>query len=480
MPQIDRALEGPRNLFKDKLLATLIASAVVVSFVTMVLAPAINDTSARITYTNHAPILINDSADFAVQAALPGNNWAGDGTQGNPYVIQNYSIDASSNEGIAILDTNAYFIIRGCWVYLGNMGMGAFDGIYLYNCTNGTLIDNALTDNGRGIRLVSSSNNTLSNNSCTANDIEGILLSADSNDNILSDNNCSNNVDAGIRVTDSSGSTVSNNTCLGNFDGIDFLRSSGNTVFNNTVGDNVNADSCGIWLLQSTDNTIVNNTCSNTCYGLALTESSNNSISNNSCYLNDEDGIFFYSSDNNTLRGNTCSNNTNSGLTLDFSCDNNTFLNNTFSGNAYNGISIYTSSNNTFSDNNLSGNIQYGLYIWDSASSNNIIWNNTFIHNNGTGDAYNPTHIQAYDNGTSNRWNSTSTYGNWWSDWRAPDADVNGIVDNPYNISGSIGAKDLYPRTDAQFIPEFSDITIPAVGLMLIIVLMLGRTRNRP
>jgi len=63
---------------------------------------------------------------------------------------------------------------------------------------------------------------------------------------------------------------------------------------------------------------------------------------------------------------------------------------------------------------------------------------------------YNASHIQTYDAGTNNRWNISGSphgYGNYWSDWTTPDADSNGVVDIPYSIPGSAGAKDYYPLT---------------------------------
>jgi len=107
-----------------------------------------------------------------------------------------------------------------------------------------------------------------------------------------------------------------------------------------------------------------------------------------------------------------------------------------------------------------------------------MIWNNIFYHNNGTGDTYDPLLVQAYDDGTNNWWNSTEGYGNFWSDWTTPDNDFNGIVDIPYNISGSSGAKDYYPQTIAPIIPEPSILIL--AGIMMMLFLIIGRTRKKP
>ena len=54
--------------------------------------------------------------------------------------------------------------------------------------------------------------------------------------------------------------------------------------------------------------------------------------------------------------------------------------------------------------------------------------------------------VQCIDNGTNTHWN-LSNQGNYWDDWTSPDSNTDGIVDNPYNLVGTAGAKDFYPRT---------------------------------
>jgi len=307
-----------------KVLVISLVIAMILSYVAIMVgvAPASN-VPAHISYTSHATISINGNADFATQATA--NSWSGDGSPGNPYVVQGYDIDATSANGIYILNTNVHFIVRDCYVHGGGLN---FNGIHLESSTNGII-----------------SNNTYSNNWC------GIALST-SNNNTLSNNNCSSNIAHGIHLSISSNNTLSNNTC-----------------------------------------------CSNIQEGIYVETSSND----------------------NTLSNNTC-------------CSNNQF-----------GIYLYFSSNSTIVWNHLCNNSGYGVFI--ESGSNNRIWSNTFINNFGAGSIYNVLHIQAYDDSANNRWNS-SGYGNYWSDWTMPDKDKNGIVDIPYNISGSVGIKDCFPLSD--------------------------------
>ena len=76
-------------------------------------------------YTPHDPISINSDADFAAQAASEG--WPGDGSEGNPFIIQDLEIDASSQHGIGISFTTAHFAIRNCLIRDGDIKFSGFD-----------------------------------------------------------------------------------------------------------------------------------------------------------------------------------------------------------------------------------------------------------------------------------------------------------------------------------------------------------------
>jgi nitrous oxidase accessory protein NosD len=146
------------------------------------------------------------------------------------------------------------------------------------------------------------------------------------------------------------------------------------------------------------------------------------------------------------------------------------------------GMNFWSGSNNIVSWNEVRNNTQDGVRI-NSVFNNNRIWNNTFIGNNGAGSVYDPAHIQAYDGGTNTRWNTSGTthgYGNYWRDWTTPDANFDGIVDKTYNLTAGIGPMDYYPlTTPALPIPEFSEMIVPIVGLIMI-ALIFGRARKEP
>jgi parallel beta-helix repeat protein len=378
---------------------------------------------AGISYTSHVAISINGNPQFNNTNYPLNGVVSGNGTADNPYIIEGWDINASSSDGIFIQNTNAYFLVRNCYVHDGGL---SHEGIYLSNCVHGTVTENICSNNYDDLRLDSSSDNIINNNTFRNNDQfdhYGICLSGSSK-NILSGNNCSDN-DFGIYLWYSDSNILRNNSCHSN---------------NRT----------GIYLDSSSDsNNLNNNTCSSNgddgidLFGVGLTSSINNILSNNTCNSNNDDGIYIDSSKgNNNLNNNACISNSGDGIGLHSSIGN-ILSNNNCSSNNRTGIYLDSSSDNTLFWNEVHNNTLQGVLI--NSGTLNRIWNNTFINNNGAGIVYDLNHVQACDNGTNNKW-SSSISGNYWSDWTTPDNSPPWwIVDNPYNISGSAGAKDYLP-----------------------------------
>jgi len=86
----------------------------------------------------------------------------------------------------------------------------------------------------------------------------------------------------------------------------------------------------------------------------------------------------------------------------------------------------------------LNNNYRVEIDVWSTA--NKIPYIN-FINNNDATTVYNVNNIQAYEAGSGNFWNIPWSIpeGNHWGDWTAPDNDLNGIVDNPYQIDSAVG-----------------------------------------
>jgi parallel beta-helix repeat protein len=203
----------------------------------------------------------------------------------------------------------------------------------------------------------------------------------------------------------------------------------------------------GIYLQNCVNGTLENNNCSNDLAAIILDSSRNNTLINNTCGSNvGTYDIQLTSSNHNMLISNTCNSNYGECIFLD-SSSGNVISNNTCSSNGDLGIYLISSSNNNEISRNLVCN-NAGSGVGIGSGSGNCVWNNTFVDNHGATDTYNKSHAQAYDDGTNNWWNSTGGYGNYWSDWTTPDAVPPwGMVDHPYNMSGSAAARDNYPLT---------------------------------
>ena len=330
------------------------------------------------------PISINGDSGFT---PANGVNGGGDGTPGNPFIIRNWVINASSAHGIHVKDTRSYFVIRNCLIENGD-GAGDKSGVYLENVENGGVENCLVRGNLYGIYLEGSNHNSLLTNTLENNSGTGILLRYSNNNDLLG-NTVENTTfgsgayNSGIYLLDSDNNTIYNNTVRNNStEGIELYDSDHNTISNNTLRKN---GSYGIRLDSSEYNTISGNTVENTSssatgYGIGLSSSNHNTFSNNIVKDNPSQGICLSVSDNNTFSNNTVSNNGTEGIELD-SSDNNTLSGNRIENNGRQGIKLYKSKSNTFSNNIVRNNLDEG--IESSSSSDNNTFSGNVIENNG-------------------------------------------------------------------------------------------------
>jgi basic membrane protein A len=310
----------------------------------------------------------------------PGNgvNGDGSGTVDNPYIIENWVIDASCVHGIWIRNTTKYFIIRNCLVENGG---DSYYGICLENVVNGKIENNTVGNNFSGIQFEYSDNNIISNNIMRKNLANGVRLDY-SHNNLIENNIAENNGDDGIELGESENNFILNNVAENNrYNGVVIWNSDYNIIENNLLENNY----YGIYFAYGSDNNLIeNNTCSNnSSNGIELDSySDNNTISGNICSNNYYFGISLFDSSNNVISNNIAENTRNiHGIILDHS-DNNLIENNTVRNNQQSGIQIHLSSNNTISNNIVEDSRTYeGILIQDS--NNNLIENN-LVENNQT------------------------------------------------------------------------------------------------
>jgi 5'-nucleotidase/UDP-sugar diphosphatase len=200
---------------------------------------------------------------------------SGSGTENDPYIIENWDINAENTNGIDIRNTTSNFIVRNCYVHDGGV---QYNGISLSHAINGILDKNISENNYYGIAIYESSGNTLSGNTCSNNSYEGIDLGSSSN-NTLDNNACNSNNDAGIWMGASFSNTLSNNTCSNNSNNAILITSSS---YNNLVSGNVaeNNPSDGIHLDSYSDNNLISGNVveNNNRYGIELNLYSDNNL----------------------------------------------------------------------------------------------------------------------------------------------------------------------------------------------------------
>jgi parallel beta-helix repeat protein len=165
----------------------------------------------------------------------------------------------------------------------------------IVNCTNITVRDLTLKNNGVGVMLAYSNNSRIQNVKAFHNWFFGIYLWY-SNNNTLMNNTASNTGNHGIYLEYSSSNKIADNTASNNVWCISLWNSSNNTITRNTAYMN---NYHGILLSESSnDNLITGNNASNNYYGIHLEKnSSNNKIYLNN-FMNNDDNVYSEDSTN--------------------------------------------------------------------------------------------------------------------------------------------------------------------------------------
>ena len=138
-------------------------------------------------YTTRDPINIKGNEEFHENAEE--NNWPGEGTEQDPYVIEDYEIDGSEpTYAIIIGHTDVHFVIRNNYLYNAWFPEPYWytGAVTLVNITNGMVNNNTIRFSSFGVNLMSLSYNQVLNNTFIGND-QGIRVS-NSHSNRLSGN----------------------------------------------------------------------------------------------------------------------------------------------------------------------------------------------------------------------------------------------------------------------------------------------------
>jgi parallel beta-helix repeat protein len=409
----------------------------------------------------HKRIMINNNSDFVSIAT--SESWIGNGTVGNPYIIENLTIDANGGwHCIYIGNTTVHFIIRNCTLTGAtrrNHPYAAGHGILLSKIKNGKIQSNNITGNNIGMRIYWSDNIDIENNNCSDNGNWTNDCGIDiyySKYVVIKNNICHNMSHGIVTLSTCSDITIENNICnLNENNGIACVRLANSRISNNTCNNNTWGVSCGI---SGNSNLIINNTClSNRWYGLdlgggngliknnnfskngfagiRLMHSDFNIIDNNYCSDN-EYGIFLYLCNNNTIINNSCINNTKTGIGLRWS-DFQTIRRNICLLNKFAGIHLDESDKVNISLNNISYN-QNGIHLEDD-TNNNLMIENLIAYNTNFGIRLGKEfpYCHVYHNNIlsnkiqassqhPNNWDNGNGEGNYWDDYTGLDNGANG------------------------------------------------------
>ena len=134
-----------------------------------------------------------------------------------------------------------------------NITTNNVEGIWVFDSSNNNINGNNIANNGHGVEVYSvSSNNSISGNNITANNLGGIVLTVFCPNNTVSGNSITNNGQGeGVAIFFSDFNTISGNNITNNGYGIWLDRSSNNKILHNNFANNniqaYSSDSVNVW-----------------------------------------------------------------------------------------------------------------------------------------------------------------------------------------------------------------------------------------
>ncbi|TFG11051.1 MAG: hypothetical protein EU535_07825 [Promethearchaeota archaeon] len=420
------------------------------------------------------------SSDYWILTGIHvNNNWSltestydwctGSGTIGDPYLIENVTIDAQGRSGIMIEHTNEYFRIQNCTInntgYWNDAGSYYEAGIRISYADNGVIHNNTIYDTEyAGLSIVHAENNNITENKLSQNDLWALYMNIV--EDLLIKNNSVNGdfVDVGlIRCTYI---TMKNNTLFqggititadnlqqATTHSIDqFNTVNGKSIYYYKYRDNlVPKDflNAGQIILASCSNSTISNCAISTVYAgielfyseyitiescnftsceqisIRLDHSFNNTLRNNR-FIN-RYGIELRYSDENEVSNNYFYNNVRP-IQLAGYCENNNISHNEVKDSSY-GIALATScSNNKVYQNNITNCAVYGIYLWRYCDANEIYDNKV---EEGAMQA-----IYLNNDCDSNIIRNNSIIDNLYGVYLATGCDINGVYNNTFELNG--------------------------------------------
>ncbi len=254
----------------------------------------------------------------------------GNGTETNPYIIENLSIHVMFDGiGISIISTSVFFVIQNCelFSYDSKSGTGVYlekvDNGAVVNCSFDTLavgvsvlksedcdfINNSLSGLGKGFYLTQSIRITVQDNTL-ANSGYGLYLNKiDFSDLVGNDLDQCNYA---ILIESCNGIHSLSNHIVGSFFGVYFHNTVRSLAFNSVI----QFSQYGIYYAYSQECNISSSELSKNRYGISFLEVDKGTILNNLVKSNNDFGVHIKNSRNINILSNTIFENKGTGLYL--------------------------------------------------------------------------------------------------------------------------------------------------------------------
>jgi len=342
-------------------------------------------------------IYIDGNENFtAANGVLSGN-----GTWDDPYVISGWEITTFTANGIQIANTTAHFVINESYLHSDTNSM--FDGIFLSNVSNGTVLRVNASENRYAIHLFNCSNITVSNSDFFRNG-QGVILHEYSVNSTLTHNNFTLNGGYVLEAQRSSNISFLSNVLRDIDRGVSLLYSRDVNLSYNTEFE--------LYFDHATNATVFwnNFTISPFAYAVRMINSeqvniSFNNISGSGMYshsyaIHMEDCRFI------DIFSNDLSENK-QALFLQ-SCADVTIVNNTISSSVYYGIYSYLSTNMTIARNEISDNTRQAVYL--HSCTRVLIIDNNFTDGGVFLVGYDLPHFNSHQISNDNRVNGNPLY----------------------------------------------------------------------
>ncbi|MHA1292447.1 MAG: NosD domain-containing protein, partial [Promethearchaeota archaeon] len=375
-----------------------------------------------------------------------------------------------------------------------------------YSSKNTIILNNLSKNSMNGLHIFSfSSENGIYQNTFQQNGDDGIRVEH-SNINIIRFNNISDHTDGGdngILLNKANSTQIEQNLIIRNDNGLYIYQSIDCAVSRNFLLNNTDSD---ISLMFSGGNSLYKNIIQKSWRGIYLEMSTNNSILENniSLSLNNGKGIYMVNSYYNMIQENNIHNIDEEGILLENFCENNIIYKNSIGFNDKGIYLVDNSQRNHIVENKIFNSTDVQIHLFDSGlnrielnnivngsidgiliessgvkDDHNVIQYNNFTKNQGFGVNINQFSIsnlvifnnfknnnkggiQGYSWSNLNKWdNSSFKHGNYWDNHTSPDNNSDGIIDNPYRITGSIS----YDQFPLKYPFKYYDLSKISVNL---------------